>query len=739
MKTSFQSNYHCFIFSLFLCLNVGIAFAQIPAFPGAEGFGSTTIGGRGGQVLKVTNLNESGPGSLREALQNTSGPRIVVFEVGGTIDLLGNNIVIGHPYVTLGGQTAPGDGIALKHGIIDIKTHDIIIRGLRFRGGSYLNTGQHYYIPGYGGINIKTTDAYNIIVDHCSFAWGVSANSGALEGSHDITFSWNIFAEGLHCNTHPENCHSKGLVLHKTGGGNYSAHHNIFSSNDERNPNIKSAHNEVINNYIYNYGSKAMHVWLVEGYSANIMGNYVKPGGDSSNPLVEGIPKGIFVEYAINPLTSQEGTVAESVYVLNNIGPGRATINSNDPNEEWQAVDDMAIVRDGLNPTEQEAQSLTPFSQSGISIHPTESLETILFDPICGAGAIIPYRDPVDVRVLDDIENDNGQIIDCVYPDPIMLEANAQGGSENTIILATQASPIENAYRQRQINIIAGPGAGQSASITQYDGNTLTCTVSPNWTTIPTAASIYQIVIDCSRNAGGRPAMNGGTAPTDTDEDGMPDTWEMNNGTNPNVADAHGDVNDNDYSNIEDYINSFYCSAVALNTEIMDFTAICDKENGTTLVEWSAATHNLAFFELEKSGDGQNWTKMQSFRALTTQPSSFYFEDKSQISTYYRLKIVTTDGSIKYSKVIKSSCERQDLFNIYPNPASTAIWLEMGLKEEQALTLQLFHANGQRIKTMEVLPQKRMVLEREGLADGVYFLKVYGDGSLLGVEKVVWR
>ncbi|RMF20199.1 MAG: hypothetical protein D6765_17180, partial [Bacteroidetes bacterium] len=263
-------------------------FSQIHAFPGAEGYGSTTPGGRGGEVIKVTNLNADGPGSLRAALEGDKGPRIVVFETGGEIDLQGDNIIITSPYLTVAGQTAPGDGILIKNGLIRIGTHDVVIRGLRFRKSHYQRPGEHFFGNVYGGINCSGSGTYNIVVDHCSFAWSVAAGSGVLQGAHDITFSWCIFAEGLHCNMHAENCHSKGLVFHRTAGGNLSAHHNVFISNDARNPNILSPHNEVVNNYIYNCGVKPMHAYLKAGRTANVIGNHFKPGPDSydrpSNP-----------------------------------------------------------------------------------------------------------------------------------------------------------------------------------------------------------------------------------------------------------------------------------------------------------------------------------------------------------------------------------------------------------------------------------------------------------------------
>jgi pectate lyase len=227
---------------------------KLPVFPGAEGFGCGTPGGRGGQVITVTNLNDAGAGSLRAALES-GGRRFVVFEVSGTIDVR-EQIVVDDPYLTVAGQTAPGGGITLKaadgnvSGLIDIRTHDVVIRYMRFRTGAPPSvTGENL-----DGVNIWE-DGHDVVIDHDSFSWAVDENVSTWDGAHDITFSWNIIAQGLRESTHPDGEHSKGLLVSGDATENISVHHNLFAHNTARNPQVTSPGLiQVVNNVIYDYG-----------------------------------------------------------------------------------------------------------------------------------------------------------------------------------------------------------------------------------------------------------------------------------------------------------------------------------------------------------------------------------------------------------------------------------------------------------------------------------------------------
>lgn len=250
----------------------GAPAGAMPAFAGAQGWAARTPGGRGGRILRVTTLAPDGPGSLLAAIA-TPGPRIVVFEVGGVIDLERRIIDIREPYLTIAGQTAPSPGITLVRGGIELRTHDVIIRHIRVRtGDAGLARGS-----GWDPDAFSTQGARDVIVDHCSMSWGIDENLSASgprftgrtpeewrQGtSHRITFSNNIIADGLARSTHPKGEHSKGSLIHDNVTGMLIAG-NLYANNMERNPLFKGGvQGAVVNNLIYNPGPRAVHYNLI--------------------------------------------------------------------------------------------------------------------------------------------------------------------------------------------------------------------------------------------------------------------------------------------------------------------------------------------------------------------------------------------------------------------------------------------------------------------------------------------
>ncbi len=269
--------------------------------PSNIAFGNTTKGGLNGKIIRVTNLNATGPGSLREAIE-AKGPRIVVFEVGGIIDLNKGQLDVREPFLTIAGQTAPSPGITIIKGGFWINTHDILIQHIRVRPGDAGEPKRSGWSP--DGLTPSGGDAYNVLVDHCSFTWAVDENLSAsgerTEGpdstSHNITFSNNIIAECLSNSSHEKGPHSKGTLIHDFCR-DIAIVGNLFAHNGMRNPYFK-AHSTgvIVNNLIYNPGRVAIQLYYSksewknaryepENCRVSIVGNVLYAGKNTNEKM----------------------------------------------------------------------------------------------------------------------------------------------------------------------------------------------------------------------------------------------------------------------------------------------------------------------------------------------------------------------------------------------------------------------------------------------------------------------
>ena len=472
--------------------------ARLPAFPGAEGYGAYARGGRGGKVLFVTNLEDYNPakdkpipGSLRAACA-AKGPRIVVFRVSGTIHLKDAWLLIEEPYLTLAGQTAPGDGICVKGQQVHIATHDVVVRHMRFRcGDEWGRKNKKPFSPDALGIrgpiwvagqkledapreqvvrfitlkennkylnNPDTTwnfQARDIIIDHCSVSWGVDETL-AVTHSDNVTVQWCVVAEGLSVSTHGGYHkgfnHSCGLMVaymvpHVT------LHHNLIMHCWQRNPYLQTEwdyanRNDVVNNIVYNFTYSAGIGYKKTNTRGefNFVGNYCIPGpqtGAKKPCLLMGVPA--------------------RIYARGNIGMFRT-----DPKQdEYAAIHWFGKWRKGYDLARLKAKK--PFAVPPVTTHShLEAYKHVL----AGAGATLPKRDPVDKRLMREVETRKG----------------------------------------RHIN--------QAADV------------------------------------GGWPELKSAPAPKDTDNDGMPDAWETKYGLNPkDASDNVGDKDKDGYTNIEEWLN----------------------------------------------------------------------------------------------------------------------------------------------------------------------------------------
>lgn len=285
--------------ALLLAMGAGTACSSLEPSRCAYQIGWTrdVRGGLGGEVVRVTTLASRGPGSLREALA-TPEPRVVVFEVGGVIDLGGSDVEIVEPFVTVAGQTAPSPGITLIRGSLMILTHDVVVQHLAVRPGA---AGMR---RGWDPDGISVDGAHDVVVDHCSISWAVDENLSASgprfagdspdewreRTAHRITFSHNLVAEALSRSTHREGEHSKGTLIHDNVT-DILVHANLYASNVDRNPMLKAgARGAVVNNLIVNPRDAAVSHWLAPrewigrtpqvGW-LSLVGNVLRLGADS--------------------------------------------------------------------------------------------------------------------------------------------------------------------------------------------------------------------------------------------------------------------------------------------------------------------------------------------------------------------------------------------------------------------------------------------------------------------------
>src|SRR5690606_17934675 len=410
------------------------------AFPGAEGYGKMTTGGRGGKVIKVTNLHDAGVGSLRDAI-NQSGKRIIVFEVSGNIKLK-SRLQIKNGDITIAGQTAPGDGICIQDQEMVIAADNVILRFVRFRMGDLTQNEQ----DALWGRHQK-----NIIIDHCSMSWSIDECS-SFYANKDFTMQWCILAESLNKSFHEKDDHGYGGIW---GGHQASFHHNLLAHHNSRNPRFDGGNRsgtgglspvgadkvDYRNNVIYNWRGNSAYGG--ENGEYNLVNNYYKPGPATPSGRSARIMQ-ISMESNADPDLLGHGIFfIEGNYVF-----GNANVTMNN----WAGGVDFDS---GVSAAQAQRETPFPFETLGMQHTAEQAYEQVLEK----AGASYK-RDAVDQRVVNEVKN-------------------------GTVTY--------------------------NGSKTGFPG-----------------------IIDSQTDVGSWPTLAQTTPPTDTDGDGMPDTWETSNTLDPN-------------------------------------------------------------------------------------------------------------------------------------------------------------------------------------------------------------
>ncbi|HNU89584.1 MAG TPA: polysaccharide lyase [Ferruginibacter sp.] len=457
--------------------------ADIPAFPGAEGGGKYSFGGRGGKVLVVTNLNDDGPGSLRWACEQ-GGARIVVFNVAGIIRIK-TPIIIRAPYISIQGQTAPGDGVCVAGESFWLNTHDVVIRYMRFRRGETWVGRRDDAIGG--------NPVGNIMIDHVSASWGLDENMSMYRhmyndstpnlkaeeklGTVNITIQNSIFSESLDTWNH-----AFGSTL---GGENCSFMRNLWANNAGRNPSIGW-------NGIFNFANNVVFNWVhrsTDGgdYTAmyNIINNYYKPGPatpDQSRPISHRILK---PESGRSKLGY---SVYGRAYVNGNIVEGNARVTKDnwDGGVQVEEQPDAGKYKDKMKWNK-------PLPMPEMTIIPALQAKEFV---LSNAGATLPVRDAVDKRIVEQVRT-------------------------GKITVSDKVVPPETQFKHRRL---------------------------------PPDSYKIGIITDIAQ-VGGYPEYNG-TPYKDSDNDGMPDAYELKNKLNPNDASDAAKITRSGYSNIEVYLSS---------------------------------------------------------------------------------------------------------------------------------------------------------------------------------------
>ena len=418
VTTSLKQNF-VYVAAILITSISNVVYA-LPAFPGAEGVGTSTVHGRGGQVIKVTNLNSDGPGSFRDAVR-ASGPRIVVFEVSGVIELT-SRLTINNPYLYIAGQTSP-NGVTIAGRHIRVATHDVLMQYMRIRPGSHniddADSHRCFTVRG-NSENSNDLNAYNVVIDHNSFSWSTDQCVNAWNGATDVTFSWNSITEPLNSSASGHNEDEHGFHFffwgkNSNNSDSFSVHHNYLSHGDARSPEINfRGRLDMVNNVVYNTNSGVALSMSQSSSSGgetrvNALHNFYKAGlslrssnDDKSILRVKG------------PSGGNDCGTTPLLYSAGNLGQIRTS--QSDPDS--LAAQYNASSPFSNNPLNTNCLAPVPFAFNDTPVTVTTMSASYAQEVVDGAGATRPFRDSVDTRVALDFVNGTGVTKDVMSSNP---------------------------------------------------------------------------------------------------------------------------------------------------------------------------------------------------------------------------------------------------------------------------------------------------------------------------------
>jgi hypothetical protein len=373
-----------FFSAVLLVLQIFPASSQQLAFPGAEGFGRFVTGGRGGSVYEVTNLNDDGAGSFRDACSKT-GARTIIFRVSGTI-MLQSTLNIKNGDLTIAGQTAPGDGICVAGYQVSISSNNVIVRHMRFRLGN-LNVA-NCECDAFGGRKIS-----DVMIDHCSMSWSID-ETGSFYNISNLTMQWCLLSESLYNSGHKKGNHGYGGI---EGGSGASFHHNLYASHTSRNPRfgggkyyLTSEKKELVdfrNNIVFNWGFNSTYGG--EYGRQNMINNYYKSGPATNKNVKNRIVQ---------------------INRGNESDPGKWYINGNFVSGYPEiTADNWAGGVQGADAETPGVRMSEPFAFAPVT---TQTSEDAYVSVLKNAGAILPKRDVVDTRIIKEVSTGS-----CTYGD----------------------------------------------------------------------------------------------------------------------------------------------------------------------------------------------------------------------------------------------------------------------------------------------------------------------------------